>query len=80
MQEHNGKARLIVLKLIHYLQREHDAVWYVGYYNQVIEYINDIKACNTYQVKTKGMLESDYHDYHKLKLWEFDCFWNVVSR
>ena len=59
MQENNHKIHIIVLKLIHYLKKEHNNVLYVGCNKDVIDHMSQIQACNTYFVKTKGMLFQD---------------------
>ena len=59
MRANKHKEHLVLLKLMSHFKREHDNVLYVGYNKDVIDNLTGISACNTYQIKTKGMRDLD---------------------
>merc|ERR1712113_322305 len=54
-----GKRHLILLKLMQFLHRDHQDFLYSSHDSQELEHMDQIGICKTFEIKTKGLLQSD---------------------
>ena len=58
-EDANGKKHLLILRLMNFLKFNHENVLYISHDKEEIEHAKLISLCQTYYVKTNGLIERD---------------------
>ena len=66
MISHEYKSHLLLFRLMHILEKNHDSVLYVGNDKRSVENLRHINACHVYHIKTNGMLTKQMDAIEKL--------------
>ncbi len=56
--ECNDKRHLILFKLLNMLRKQHNEILYVGNDKDIIQHLENIKACEVYYCATKGLTQN----------------------
>lgn len=60
-----GKRHLILLKLMQFLHRDHQDFLFVSNNRENLDHVDQIGICKTFEIKTKGLLQSDLDAVHR---------------
>ena len=66
IRKSNQKEYISILQILHVLNRHNSEVLYISHNKSLIEHLDNINACHTYLVKTKGITNNDIQKISKM--------------